>query len=126
METKTSVLSCTLLLVFSGLKCHISVTQSPKCTRLKRITNQFSFCVHCCQIPIYTAVMSNYVQSQIIITLLYIILTSLNIMGTYTEQPGSRPPSCTTPIDYILIWIWISSTAIFSGKSIRRNFEATI
>ena len=29
-------------------------------------------CVHCCQIPIYTAVMSNYVQLQIIITWLYI------------------------------------------------------
>ena len=38
-----TVLSCALLLVFSRLKCIISVTQSPKHTRLKRITNQFSF-----------------------------------------------------------------------------------
>ena len=35
------VLSCTLLLVFSGLKWHISVTQSPKCTRLKRLQTSY-------------------------------------------------------------------------------------
>ena len=29
---KSPVLSCALLLVFSGLKCYISVTQFPKCT----------------------------------------------------------------------------------------------
>ena len=37
------VLSCALLLVFSRLKCLILVTQSPKYTRLKRITDQLSF-----------------------------------------------------------------------------------
>ena len=37
------VLSCTLFLVFSRLKCRILVTQSPKYIRLKRIANQFSF-----------------------------------------------------------------------------------
>ena len=37
------VLSCALLLVFSGLKYLILVTQSPKYTRLKRIINPFSF-----------------------------------------------------------------------------------
>ena len=50
------VLSCALLLVFSRLKCLILVTQSPKYSRLKRITNQiwFVYTAHCCQIPIYT------------------------------------------------------------------------
>ena len=47
------VLSCALLLVFSGLKWHILVTQSPKYTRLKRITNQFIF--------VYTVVKSLYI-----------------------------------------------------------------
>ena len=40
---KWGVLSCALLSVFSALKCLILLTQSPKYTWLKRITNQFSF-----------------------------------------------------------------------------------
>ena len=47
------VLSCPLLLVFSRLKCHISVPQSPKYTWLKRITNQLSF--------VYTIAKSLYI-----------------------------------------------------------------
>ena len=39
---------------FRGLKFHVSVTQSPKYTRLKRITNQFSF--------VYTVVKSLYMS----------------------------------------------------------------
>ena len=47
------VLSCALLLIFSRLKCLISVTQSPKYTQLKRIDwKPVLICVHCCQIPI--------------------------------------------------------------------------
>ena len=48
-------LSCALLLVFSGLKCNIPVSQSPKYTRFKRITNQLHLCtllsnpyIYCC------------------------------------------------------------------------------
>ena len=37
------ILSCTLLLVFSRLKFFFSVTQLPKYTRLKRVTNQLSY-----------------------------------------------------------------------------------
>ena len=48
------VLSCALLLVFSGQKCLILGTQSPKYTRLKRITNQSIF--------MYTVVKSLYIQ----------------------------------------------------------------
>ena len=51
-----TALSCALLLVFSVLKCHISVSQSPKYGRLKRITNQFSF--------VYTVVKSLYILKQ--------------------------------------------------------------
>ena len=48
------VLSCALLSVFSRLKCYFSVTQSPKCTPLKRITNQSSH--------VYTVVKSLYIH----------------------------------------------------------------
>ena len=54
LQSLGSVLSCALLLLFSGLKCLIFVTQSPKYTRLKRITNQFSF--------VYTVVKSLYID----------------------------------------------------------------
>ena len=43
----------TIPLVFSGLKCHISVTQFPKYTRLKSIANQLSF--------VYNVVKSLYI-----------------------------------------------------------------
>ena len=49
----------------SGLKCHILVTQSPKYTRLKRITNQFSF--------LYTVVKSLH---------LFDILTSCKLIAS--------------------------------------------
>ena len=52
------VLSCALLLVFSGLKCRISVTQSSKYTWLKRITNQFLLPIFSF---VYTVVKSLYI-----------------------------------------------------------------
>ena len=45
---------CALLLVFSGLKLNILVTQSPKYTSLMRITNQFPF--------VYMIAKSLYIQ----------------------------------------------------------------
>ena len=44
-------------------------------------------CVHCFQIPIYTAVMSIYVQLQIIFTLLYIEPMPVYFMIQYKTSP---------------------------------------
>ena len=68
---KNTVLSRALLLVFRGLKCYISVTQSPKCIQLKRITNQLSL-VYTVVKSLYTVVILIYCQLEIIFTLLYI------------------------------------------------------
>ena len=40
------------IIVFCRLKWYISVTQFPKYTRLKRIRNQLSLCLNCCQISL--------------------------------------------------------------------------
>ena len=49
------VLSCAIFLVFSGLKWHILVTQSPKYTQLKRLQTSYHLCtwlpnpyIYCC------------------------------------------------------------------------------
>ena len=43
-HNNNNVLSCALLLVFSGLKWHILVTQFPKYTRLKRLQTSSHLC----------------------------------------------------------------------------------
>ena len=53
LDLNKTVLSWCAIVGFSRLKCHISVTQSPKYTQLKRITNQFSF--------VYNVVKSLYI-----------------------------------------------------------------
>ena len=58
------VLSCGLLLVFSRLKFHILVTQSSKCTQLKRISNQLSF--------VYTVVKSLYIRLKVSKVLVFV------------------------------------------------------
>ena len=95
-----TVLSCTLLLVFSGLNCHISVTQSPKYAQLKRITNQFSF--------VYTVVKSLYIDgSRAVVVwilakvLLYLwnLVSLLFLLCLAKEDVFTRPP---------LLWVHLS------------------
>ena len=67
------VLSCALLLVFSGLKWIKYFDNSV--TKIYTSQEDYKpviFCVHYCQIPIYTAALLVSCQLQIIITLLYI------------------------------------------------------
>ena len=56
-------------------------------------------CVHCCQIPIYTAAMSDCIQLQIITTLLYI-----ESMSTYSfHRSLLATPDCASLISRLAI-----------------------
>ena len=111
--TKHKCSELALLLVFSGLKCHISVTQSPKCTRLKRITNQFSFMynfvnsyIYCCRACFllvanhnYSVVHQNY--ASILIFFIFLISISFPFVLDYLliEWSSLTQSSCDGPRD---------------------------
>ena len=86
-----SVLSCALLLVLSGLNCLILVTQSPKYTRLKRITNQFSFVyivakslyIYCCHVKLCSVANHIIPSSKFITTLKWTHLTACQCSAVY-------------------------------------------
>ena len=86
-----TVLSFGLLLVFSGLKCLISVTQSLKYTRLKRITNQFSF--------VYIVAKSLYIQDT---------LTAHSLLLLFC---ASFMPRLANTGDIDIPNLWVSSTS---------------
>ena len=64
-------------------------------------------CVHCCQIPIYIAVMSIY-QLQIIFTLLYIESMPVYFMIQYYILLSCPLCSVANHIDSVVYWIYAS------------------
>ena len=95
------VLSCALLLVFSGLKWIKYFDNSV--TKIYTSQEDYKpviFCVHYCQIPIYTAALLVSCQLQIIITLLYIESMPVYFMIQYQIQFMLRTGLRFTPRYY--------------------------
>ena len=54
--------------------------------------------------------LSNCLKAMTLLALKIKRLTSLNLSGAYTEQPGTRPPSCAT-LQQLPMYVTESSTS---------------